>query len=434
MALARDQDGALTLGGVRLVDLAEDPAIGTPSYVYDLDAMAAEARALHGAFDGAPHLVAYAVKANSAGPVVRTLAAEGCGADVVSGAELLVALGCGVAPEAIVFSGVAKSDAELELAIGAGPHGIGAIQLESIEEAARVDARARALGRRARVSIRVNPAVDLAELDTHAHIATGHDEAKFGTARDDLGAAFDVVRAAASLELVGLTVHVGSQFTSVDPYVASARVLFEDAVEAMRRGFPLQFLDAGGGFGIDYGAGCAARPADFIRAARAEQRAARLDALELRVEPGRCLVAAFGVLVARVIQQKIGGRSVGPLGARRWAMIDAGMNDLLRPALYQACHRVVPADRGEKPRDFALFRVVGPVCESSDDFGEHELPLPLPALVALLDAGAYGYTMASRYNGRPLPAEVFLGGGRVVALETRRPIEAWAAERIGTGT
>jgi len=426
MSLTSDSTG-LRFGGVALADVAADA--GTPAYVYDLDGMARQARALDAAFDGAPHLVAYAVKANTAGPVVRTLAEAGCGADVVSGAELLVALACGVAPDRVVYSGVAKQDDELDRAIGCGPRGIGAVQLESVEEIARVAARARASGRRARVSLRVNPSVDVGAA-THAHIATGHDEAKFGVPRDDVPEAVRRVGASPELELVGMATHVGSQFTQLEPYLAAARVLF-----AMVRGLreagalpSLAYVDSGGGFGIDYGGGPAPEPGEFVRAARAEQKAARLADLALYVEPGRSLVARFGVLLARVIQPK-----VAP--AARWLMIDAGMNDLMRPALYQARHRIVPVEGGEAAagRDLTAWRVVGPVCESSDDFGEHLLPREPPKAVAILDAGAYGYTMASRYNGRQLPVEVFVRDGRVVGKTARASVEAWAEERAKAG-
>jgi len=425
MSLSRDSSGALFLGGVPLAAVAA--AHGTPCYVYDLDGMAARARALDAAFDGAPHLVAYAVKANTAGAVVRTLAAAGCGADVVSGAELLVALACGVAAERIVYSGVAKQDDELDRAIGCGERGIGAVQLESLEEIARVEARARAAGRPARVSLRVNPSVDLAEA-THAHIATGHDEAKFGIPRDDAPRAVDLVAASPHLELAGLGVHAGSQFTGVAPYLASARVLFELVRGLLDAGKcpGLAYVDSGGGFGIDYGDGVAAQPADFVRAARVEQRASRLDHLALYVEPGRALVAASGVLVARVIQVKVAA-------VARWLMIDAGMNDLIRPALYQARHRIVPLDRDVPEGGAIAWRVVGPVCESSDDFGEHPLPSAPPRAVAIVDAGAYGYTMASQYNGRQLPVEVFLRGGAIVGATTRARIEAWAEARARAG-
>jgi diaminopimelate decarboxylase len=342
---------------------------------------------------------------------------------VVSGAELEVALACGISADAIVFSGVAKSDDEIDLALQAGPHGILAIQAESVEEVERVAARAAARGKVARLSLRVNPGIEEDALGTHSHIATGHDEAKFGIPLADLDEAVGRALAAPSLRLIGLACHVGSQLTSLDAYLQGARVLFEAALRVRGRGAPLSFIDTGGGFGIDYGGGCPVQPADFVRATLDAKRACGLEGLALHVEPGRSLVGAHGVLLARVIQAK------RTAAGGRWLMIDAGMNDLLRPALYQARHRIVPLRQGG-PHD-ARWRLVGPVCESSDDFGEHALPEQPPELVAILDAGAYGYTMASRYNGRALPAEVFLRGGRVAACVPRAPRRAWVDERAG---
>jgi diaminopimelate decarboxylase len=426
MGLTRDSSGSLVFGNCSMGDLARD--VGTPTYAYDLDAIASEARALQRAFDDAPHRVAYAVKANTAGAVVRALADEGCGADVVSGAELLVALACGIAPEHIVYSGVAKTDAELDRAIGCG---IGAVQLESVEEVTRIESRAKALGCTARVSVRVNPSVDL-EGATHAHIATGHDKAKFGVPRSDVGRAVALVETSPLLELVGMTTHAGSHFRDAGPYMESARVLFRE-VRALRdagRARSLRFVDTGGGFGVDYGDVAEGppwpRPADYVRAVRVEQRAHGLDDLALYVEPGRSMVAPHGLVLATVIQPKVSS-------AGRWLMIDAGMNDLIRPALYQARHRIVSVGDPGDAVATTRWRVVGPVCESSDDFGEHRLPIEPPSLVAILDAGAYGYTMASRYNGRQLPLEVFLRAGRVVARTTRVSIEEWAKERAGLG-
>ncbi|HEX7602178.1 MAG TPA: diaminopimelate decarboxylase, partial [Polyangiaceae bacterium] len=383
------------------------------------------AEELRGAFGAQRHHVCYAIKANSAGPIVRALARSGCGADVVSGGELRLALLCGIGAEHIVYSGVGKTDDELDLAIGSG---ILSLQVESVEEVSRIAARAMSLGMRARVSLRINPEIDPDELATHAHIATGHDEAKFGIARADLPDALRAVdRAGSSLALVGLGAHVGSQFTRTDEYLASARILFAVARDVGAR-YALEFVDTGGGFGIDYGAGCTVRPADFVRATCALLSEYGLDALSLHVEPGRSLVASHAVLLSRVIQRKVPRG-----GARKWLVIDAGMNDLLRPALYQAKHRIEPLDVGAAEGPRSEFRVVGPVCESSDDFGAHELPEASFEAVALLDVGAYGYTMAGRYNGRALAAEVFLSGGRVIAVDARQPAEAWAEERSAVG-
>jgi diaminopimelate decarboxylase len=434
--LTRDEHGAAMVGGLRLADFLDldgtaGAAVPTPAYVYDLDAMARAARELSAGFEGAPHLVAYAVKANTAGPVVRTLAAAGCGADVVSGSELGVALASGVPADAILFSGVAKSAREIDRAIGAGDGGILAIQIESVEEIARVAARAKGLGRRARISLRLNPDV---AADTHAHVATGHDEAKFGIALGDLPAAWEQIAReehAPWIRLVGLGSHIGSQLTRTDEYLAAVDALLGVAARSVAAHGPLEIIDCGGGFGIDYGAGCAAKPADFARGTAERVQASGLGAVRIVVEPGRSLVAPYGVLCASVVMAK---RSRGGDVERRWLMIDAGMNDLLRPALYAAKHRIEPLE-GPPPSPGAAmgFRVVGPVCESSDDFGEHPFAEPLPRAVVLRDAGAYGYVMASEYNGRALPAEVFVAGGKIVAVHRPRSPEDWANERAGIG-
>src|SRR6266545_3753899 len=285
----------------------------------------------------------------------------------------------------------------------------------------RARARARTVGRVGRISIRINPGI---QIDTHAHVATGHDEAKFGVARGDLGEAYAAVDAARELRLVGLSSHIGSTQTTTEPYIAAARVLFDivKAREAARGG--LDFVDAGGGFGIDYGQGCKVAPGDFVRALLAAQRAAGLSH-RLIIEPGRSLVGPFGVLVAGVIQSKVSRAT-----DRRWLMIDAGMNDLIRPALYQARHRIEPVHAIDGVPT-ARFRVVGPICESSDDFGIHELPTdPLPEHVVIRDTGAYGFTMASHYNGRCLPPEIFVSRGRIASLSQRGSEIAWIESRL----
>jgi diaminopimelate decarboxylase len=413
------------LGGMR-VSAAIEGTGQTPTYVYDLGAIEAEAVALQAAFDSHAGGVFFAVKANSAGPIVRALASRGCGADVVSGGELALALACDLSAESIVFSGVAKTDEELDLAISSGPRGIRAIQIESIEEIARVDARARAAGRVVRMTIRVNPGLDIEELATHAHVATGHDEAKFGVAKGDLEHALAQVTASKNVTLVGISSHVGSQLFATAPYLAAARITFEMA-RGVRTRFPLELVDTGGGFGVDYTGANPVRPADFVRETLALMRDAQVDDLGLHVEPGRALVARHGVLVARVIQRKVSPSTP----TARWLLIDAGMNDLIRPALYQAKHRIVPLVHASGPTH--AWRVVGPICESADDFGAHELPDEGFDTVAILDAGAYGYTMASRYNGRALPSEVFIREGRVVATAARAPMMAWARERATMG-
>lgn len=412
----RDSSGRATLGGRALFELRAEAGVGTPAYFYDLDAVAEATRELCTAFGAAPGFVAYAVKANTAGSIVRAVAQAGGGADVVSGGELRVALGAGVGPERIVMSGVAKQDWELDLAIG---RGIRAIQLESVEEISRVTARAQALGKTARVSLRINPDV---EIDSHAHIATGHDEAKFGIVARDLPTAFEAIeRGATALALDGLSTHVGSMLTTPTPYLESARVVCSAARELRARGKPLAFVDLGGGFGIDYGGAPVEPPPAFVRAALGLLAEHGLGDLALVIEPGRSLVAPFGVLVASVVQSKTSG-------TRRWCMIDAGMNDLVRPALYGARHRIEPVERSPSAPE---WQVVGPVCESADDFGLHPLGPEPPEAVAVRDAGAYGFTMASEYNGRPLPAEVFVAGGKVAHVSRSPGVEAWVERRLG---
>ena len=411
----RNALGQACLGETPLLDLMAQAGLETPVYFYDLDAIGHEARELIAGYGSARHVVAYAVKANSAGSVVRVLAAEGTGADVVSAAELEVAMACGIPAEKIVMSGVAKRDTELDFAISSR---LLAIQAESVEELSRIATRARALGRQARVAFRLNPGV---EIESHAHISTGHDKAKFGITRADVARAFETVDAAGdALVAVGLSTHIGSMLGDVAPYLQSAQHVC-DVARARRAHKPgLEYVNFGGGFGIDYGAGQRARPADFAKSAVALLAEQGLADLMLVAEPGRSMVGAHGVLVAKVVQSKVSAE-------HQWVMIDAGMNDLLRPALYGAKHRIEPLEREPSTPE---WRVVGPVCESSDDFGEHPLGASVPDSVVIRDAGAYSFTMASEYNGRALAAEVFVKQGAVVSTSPSPGAAAWVKRRL----
>jgi diaminopimelate decarboxylase len=414
LGFRRDAQGAFLVSGTPLAPLLEAARIGTPAYVYDLDGLSAGARALEASFGGAPHLTAYAIKANTAGSIVRALASAGTGADVVSGAELEVALGSGIAPRNIVMSGVAKTDAELDLAIG---REIFAVQVESVEEIERLAARARALGRQARLGIRVNPGV---MIDAHAHVATGHDAAKFGVAKADLPRAWERIDAHPELAAVGISAHIGSMQRDPEPYLAAARVLCDETRARIEGGRPMEYIDFGGGYAIDYGGAPTPEPGSFVTAALGVLRERGLEALRLVIEPGRALVGPYGVLVARVVQTKTSAE-------RRWTMLDAGMNDLIRPALYGAKHRIELLDAAPAEPE---WRVVGPVCESSDDFGAHPLGPSPSGLVAIRDAGAYGFVLASEYNGRALPAEVFVSGGRIVHMSASPGTSAWVKRRL----
>lgn len=418
--MIRNAEGAAVFGGVVLSELFESGAVHTPAYIYDLDAVADAARSLRRGFGEQPHLIAYAIKANSAGPLIRLLAAEGCGADVVSGAELQLALACGIPPKKIVYSGVAKTDAEIDAAIG---HGILSIHVESVEELIRIEARAHAQAARVAVGLRFNPEI---EADTHAYIATGHDEAKFGVCERDIPSCLEVLRRSAAVALEGLSVHIGSQLLDTGAYLASAQRLLKlaSSVETTLL-TKVGFLDFGGGFGVDYGQGSAVEPRVFATELGALLRSAGRSQQYAIVEPGRCLVAPHGVLCASVIQTK---RARFANHERDYLIIDAGMNDLIRPALYQAQHRIEAMTLNASESDTKM-RVVGPVCESSDDFGFHTMPRVAPSRVVIRDAGAYGFTMASEYNGRALPLEVFLRNRQIDTILRPRSVSEWVASR-----
>jgi len=410
--LVFDQQGA-AMGGVALEAIAAQ--VGTPTYVYDADGIVRRYRELLAAIGGAPAHVCYAMKANSVQAILRLLAREGAGADIVSGGELQRALAAGIAADRIVFSGVGKTDDEIDAALGAG---VASINVESSEELARVSARAAALGTRARIALRVNPDVD---PDTHPYLATGLRESKFGIGVDEALAlalrAVDDPR----LELVGLACHIGSQIAEAAPYRESIAQL-SGIVGALReRQVKLSRIDMGGGLGVAYRPG--EPELDVAAWGRAVRTAADELGLVLVVEPGRWLVAEAGVLLTRVLGRKRNGE----LG---FVVVDAAMNDLIRPALYDASHPIVPARA--RPADAALevVDVVGPVCESGDFLARaRAMPrVDTGELLLVLDAGAYGMTMASTYNTRPLAAEVLVQGGRWEVIRRRKSVQELIAD------
>jgi diaminopimelate decarboxylase len=383
-------------------------AVGTPFYCYSAGVVRERYRALEAAFAGVAHAVHYALKANSTLAIVRLLRGLGANADANSGGEIDVALRAGFIPGQIVFTGVGKTRDELERAVALG---VKAINAESPGELDRIDGIACAQGTRARVALRVNPDID---ANTHPNISTGLKRNKFGVA---LEAAAELCRAAAArpgLEFVGLHAHVGSQITSVEPLRRAAEALAGLARELAASGVRLDHLDVGGGMGVAYDGDTTIEPVDY---AAAMVEATRGLGLTLVLEPGRWLVAPAGVLVATVVDVK-----THPDG-RRFAVLDAGMTELLRPALYHAFHRIVPVV--EHDRAVVSCDIVGPVCESSDTFGtDRRLPDPAVGdLVAILDAGAYGAVMASNYNRRPLPPEVLADQGQWRMARRRQSID-----------
>jgi diaminopimelate decarboxylase len=383
----------LTCDDVSLVDVAAE--VGTPCYVYSAPAMRARFGMLAEAFAAQryPHALHYAMKANSSLAVLRVLRASGALVDANSVGEIDVALRAGYPPDEIVFTGVGKSRAELQRAVGLG---LKAINAESAGELDRIDAIAEALGTRARVALRINPDVDAM---SHPHISTGLKSNKFGVPLDD-GAAILRERAhRPGLEITGIHVHIGSQITTLEPFRQAAVKMADLAVALRQDGIPLTHLDLGGGLGIPYEDGRVPEPTDY---AALLVDIARPTGLTLIVEPGRWLVGPAGVLLASVVDVK------PHAGSGRFVVLDAGMTELLRPALYGAHHRIVPVMRTARP--LVRCDVVGPVCESSDTFGRvRELPEPqVDDLVAILDAGAYAAVMSNTYNRRPLPPEVLV--------------------------
>jgi diaminopimelate decarboxylase len=411
----RYQDGRLHVGGLALDEVVA--ATGTPAYVYDLDAVAAAYRRTAAAFAPLGGRVLYAVKANANLAVLATLAELGAGFDVVSGGELVRVLRAGGDPAGCVFAGVGKTAEELALAT---EHGV-TVHVESADELDALQAVAAAQGRPARFAVRVNPDV---EVDTHVNIQTGHDEAKFGV---PVAVAHELLARAGRGELAGLVpvgvhVHVGSQLPDPEGMAAGARVGLEVLEAGRAAGLELDWLDVGGGLPVDYGGGSALGPEPFA-AALAPLLAGR--GVRLGIEPGRALVARSGALVTRVLYRK--HRSAG-----RMVVVDTGMHHLLRPALYQAVHRVRPLRAAPLA---GPCEVVGPICESTDVLAaEADLPDLAPGdLVAFLDAGAYGMTMASNYNGQPRPAEIVVAGGEARVSRRRETWEELLAAETGTG-
>jgi diaminopimelate decarboxylase len=407
-ALALDPLAGLMVEETPLARIAA--AIGTPAWVYSATTLRRRARHLKSALAeaGLDATIHFATKANPALAVVNLLAGEGLGADVVSGGEMAAALAAGVPPQGIVFSGVGKTAAEMRAALAAG---ILQINVESAEEAEMLSALAAAMNRRAPVALRVNPDVD---ARTHAKITTGLTENKFGV---PIAAAPDLyarMAALPGLDPVGLAVHIGSQITQgVAPYAAAYRRLGE-LVQALRaQGLPVLRVDCGGGLGIPYRDEAPATPAALAGAIRAG-----LGGLGLRImlEPGRWIAGPAGVLLARVILEK-------RAATKRFVVVDAAMNDLLRPAMYDAWHGILPVAAAAFHAPLAPADVVGPVCESSDTFARDRLlpALPQNSLVAFLDAGAYGASMSSTYNARPLAAEVMVRGARFAVIRERQP-------------
>jgi diaminopimelate decarboxylase len=378
-------------------------AIGTPAYVYSSATLRRHARAMEGPFRGMPHLLCYSVKACSNLAILRLLRGEGLGFDIVSGGELFRALQAGADPKTIVFSGVGKTAREIDEALKAG---ILLFNAESESELELINAVAGARGRRAPVALRINPDVN---PRTHRYIATGLRNSKFGIPRSRAREAYRLAASLPHLNVIGLDCHIGSQLTSVAPLVAAIGRLRKLIDELSSDGIQLEYLDVGGGLGITYHDEAPPPPKAYGEAVR---RALQGLDLTLLLEPGRVIVGNAAVLLSRVILTK-------EAESKRFVVTDAAMNDLLRPALYDAHHEIEPVGRPRRGK--RLVDVVGPVCESGDFLAKDRVLPELAGgdLVIVRSVGAYGFSMASNYNSRPRAPEVLVEGNRFRVVRER---------------
>ena len=409
------RDGQLCLEAVPLAPLAR--AHGTPLFVYSqaaiLDALAAYQRGLA----GRRALICYALKANSTLAILKLLADAGCGFDIVSGGELERALAVGADPAKIIFSGIGKTRAEMARALEVG---IGCFNVESLAELDVLSDVATGLGRRAPISIRVNPNVD---AKTHPYISTGLKGNKFGIAHEQALAAYRHAASLPGLQVVGIDCHIGSQITEPAPYLEAMDRILDLVAQIEAAGIPIHHIDFGGGLGIDYN-GDTPPAADALWA----QLLAKVDARgfggrQLMIEPGRSIVGNAGVCLTEVLYLKPGEQ-------KHFLIVDAAMNDLPRPALYQAFHRIVPLQLPAAGADAPTWDVVGPVCESGDWLGHDRALAAQPGeLLAVLSAGAYSMSMASNYNTRPRAAEVLVSGDTARVVRQRETVaDLWRLE------
>jgi diaminopimelate decarboxylase len=410
------RSGVLCGEGLSLEAIAQRH--GTPCYVYSRAAIESAYAEFASALAGRNALVCYSVKANSSLAVLALLARLGAGFDVVSGGELSRVRAAGGDPQRVVFSGVGKREAEIREALEAG---ILCINLESEGELARVERVAAALGQRAPVAFRVNPDVD---AKTHPYISTGLKESKFGVAYDDAPRLYAAAAKLAHVEIVGVGCHIGSQLVGAAPYVDAALRTAALAERLAAEGIALRHIDLGGGIGIRYRDEQPAPIREFLDGALGAL-AGRPETLI--VDPGRAVVGNAGVLLTRV-------EHVKPGDARSFVVVDAAMNDLLRPALYGAWHEVKPVREARLAEPARIYDIVGPVCESGDFLAQQR---PLAAhegdLLAIMSAGAYGMSMASNYNSRPRAAEVMVDGTRDYLIRHRERVEdLFAAESVPT--
>ena len=403
MSFFNYQENKLLAEQVPLSRIAQE--VGTPCYVYSRAAFESQWRALDQAFGDHPHTVCFAVKANSNIAVLNVLAKLGSGFDIVSEGELRRVLLAGGDPQKVVFSGVAKNSKELAFAI---KNNVKSINVESVAELDRVQEVAASLNATASIAIRVNPDVD---PETHPYISTGMDKAKFGVTME---AAFDAYKRAAkmpNIEIHGIACHIGSQITKTSPFTDALSIVLDMVKRLANEGIRIKQLDLGGGLGIDYQGETPPSAAEYVQGMLDGLKQHGID-LPIAIEPGRFIAGNSGVLLTEVEYLKHNE-------TKNFAIVDAGMNDLMRPSLYQAFHDIVRVDKDTDAQE-SVFDVVGPVCESSDVLGyDRSLKVQAGDLLAVRSTGAYGFVMAGTYNSRPRPPEVMVDGEQMHIIRQR---------------
>ena len=399
------REGVLHAEDVPIPEIAE--AVGTPFYVYSTATLTRHFKLFDEALHGMEHLICYAMKANSNQAVLKTMASLGAGVDVVSGGEYRRAKAAGFPGERIVFSGVGKTEEEMETALRGG---IRQFNVESEPEMARLSGVAERLGTTAPITVRVNPDVD---AKTHEKIATGKSENKFGIPIARAREVYAQAAALPGLEVVGIDVHIGSQLTELEPFELAYTKVAELTRTLKADGHDIRRLDLGGGLGIPYERSNKAPPLPLEYGEVVRRTVGDLGC-EIEIEPGRLIAGNAGILVSKVIYVKSGE-------GRDFLILDAAMNDLIRPAMYGAYHDIVPVIEADAGVDMQPFDIVGPVCESGDTFTKHRQMPPLSPgdMVAFRSAGAYGAVMASEYNTRPLIPEVLVHGHQFAVIRAR---------------
>ncbi|PYJ45520.1 MAG: diaminopimelate decarboxylase [Verrucomicrobia bacterium] len=434
MHLFHYRDGRLCCEDVDLERVAEK--FGTPTYVYSASTILDHYLRLDVALAPLDHLICYAVKANSNRAILKLLADAGAGFDIVSGGELFRVITAGGDPAKCTFAGVGKSRQEIEYALDQRVY---SFNVESEAELECIDRIASAKNLRAPIALRVNPDV---AAQTHEYISTGSRENKFGIAVDELSAVYERAAKLRNIDLIGVQMHIGSQITEAAPFASAIRKV-APIVRDLKSKYGIKFFSIGGGMGIIYlralesGTGKwwhdhSGEPSAFSVRDYAAAIVPSLSELDIRVlvEPGRFLVGNAGVLLTRI-------RYIKTTAAKKFAIVDAGMNDLIRPALYQSYHEIVPVKerKSERKRKISKIDIVGPVCESGDFFAlDRGMPeLHEGDLLAILSAGAYGFVMASNYNSRPLPAEVLVRGDKFTLIRKRQTWEDLVHDEVEAG-